>query len=403
LDASKKEASPGAFLSWLVDQLKPAAGFQQHRVEGVKGYEIIGEWFDIGNPTDLKIAYFWYTNVVLGQLRTVEDLIVARATRRVDDKSYLVCRRVSVSPNSQAGIRTLRFFFETSDELCSLRKAGRGLKTVAEIKAGKDNALWERIESSLNSGDLPFNWVDSEAEIQAPDAHAPILLSGGVFLLDSDNAGLFKTRVLIPLLEKDIGSATDARRFTTPAGRIDDLDFRQVCSDELMEEFVFFGRESDTYKTRIYCPQLDSYSDRRADLLEHIIKNKVQIPGILQSEIGRALDGLGLEDTGIIENYSVYTVPPPAEMGSCQIEIYLGRKNPVSGSIEYRIRNTSGSTSSRYRMPRITPWNCVSSAKETSLVLRGPCRGRVIASGHAIKWGASAELSMETASAGRQL
>ncbi|MBV5344462.1 MAG: hypothetical protein JZU63_02470, partial [Rhodoferax sp.] len=200
LDASKKEASPGAFLSWLVDQLKPAAGFQQHRVEGVKGYEIIGEWFDIGNPTDLKIAYFWYTNVVLGQLRTVEDLIVARATRRVDDKSYLVCRRVSVSPNSQAGIRTLRFFFETSDELCSLRKAGRGLKTVAEIKAGKDNALWERIESSLNSGDLPFNWVDSEAEIQAPDAHAPILLSGGVFLLDSDNAGLFKTRVLIPLL-----------------------------------------------------------------------------------------------------------------------------------------------------------------------------------------------------------
>ena len=336
-DYAKTNASlgaPGKFLEWLAQKFPRETG--RMRTEGVKGYAVKGHWFDIGNPTDLKIALFWYTHDVLGQLKNVEDLIVARATNRVDDNSYLICRNISISHAK----RTIRFFFKINDELCSLRTDFRKLGTIKEIteqaSAAETENFWKKITSALEDEDgANFKWYDLPNCVPPSELDIPLLLSGGVFLFDNDrtvDGKLPRNRAIIPFLEKDHAARTDPRRVTTAAGRMNDLDFQQVCADELLKELVFFGREKDTYKTRIYCPHF--HSDRRRELLECLLKNRIHIPGITGEEIEVELDR-DEQNFDLIFNVPVEVIIPPADL-RWKVEVYLGREDERGQKVDYK-------------------------------------------------------------------
>jgi NDP-sugar pyrophosphorylase family protein len=277
---------PGNVLAWLINE--EFAWPKHHPDElrtrgiGVFGYELRGEWFDVGCEPDLLAAGKYYLDHYLLRMNTVDDLRLAEMVRELNDKYYLLCKRLRIS--TEGGVRTIRMFFQGSDPICKYDAnfPGDG-PTVKEItETAKKAPYWERIHRAL-SGVQGFGCEHPDGELLDP----PILISGGVFLFDSAHGStesgltsLDMRRTLIPFLERDPAAESDAGRLTTSAGRVDMLNLRQVCFQELCEEMVFYSADPHSGSTIIRCFVPDRIQDLKRGVLQRLVERSVSIPGI---------------------------------------------------------------------------------------------------------------------------
>lgn len=301
--------APGHFLQWLSKRMMSTRIGEEYEA-GVRAYRLSGRWFDIGNPTDLKIAVFWHSHGA--ELCTVDDLTVARETNRIDDKSYLVVRKMTVDADQ----RVLQLFFSAEEKLCCYTKDSRNLATVDQLAHPKGEEkrrvqdAWKGIRDA----------VASRGRCQVDGV--PMLVSGGVLLFDSVPPGkggkIPAHRALIPFLEKDLASRLDRRRLTTPAGRVDSLDIRQVCLDEMIEEFVFYGTRESGPNPTLFLPTTtpNDFADEAAKLLTLVRRHGIVIPGLDQAKLAR-------NGTAHIEPVQLHIV----ERAPWTVETYLRRED----------------------------------------------------------------------------
>jgi len=257
--------APGNFLKYLIIDKFPyeESNSEDMRSQniGVRGYELKGEWFDIGRKSDLMAALSYYIDNYLSEMNYVEDLLLAERTYKLNDKYFLLCHRISI--NSKEG--NIKMFFKPKDKICKLNKDFLGdISTVEEIKSDSSKSIyWSKLNKALVERCEDFDAVKLPLS-------APLLISGGV---------LPRSRTLVPLLEKDPSSPTDPGRLTTPAGRIDMLDLRQVCYAELAEEMIFYYLKSISDSPRIIAISPIEQRDIKRKILKTILRNNVNIPG----------------------------------------------------------------------------------------------------------------------------
>jgi NDP-sugar pyrophosphorylase family protein len=271
---------PGNMLAWFVqdvfsDSNSDLDDLRRQRI-GVRGYELQGEWFDIGRVPDLLAATKYYLDRYLLCMETVDDLLLADMARELNDKYFLLCHRLEIVPRK----RTIKMCFEGSDKICKLHADLPGnIQSIDEVREASSAAsYWSGIIRALR---------ESSNKLKL-DLVPPILISGGVFLfdtVDADNSPgrggtrLGRRRTLIPLLERDAASKADPGRLTTPAGRMDTLDLRQVCFRELYEEMVFYADLKGSPVIRCFVPPGYMRDVRRA-VLQRLVRNRVSIPNI---------------------------------------------------------------------------------------------------------------------------
>ncbi len=341
---------PGNLLDWLVhdvfsDSKADLDNLRRQRI-GVRGYELQGEWFDIGRVPDLLAAMKYYLDRYLLYMETVDDLLLAERARELNDKYFLLCHMLEIIPRT----RTIKMRFEGSDKICKLLKDLPGdIPTVEEVREESCRAsYWSDIIGALTS-------LNTTSKAVRLPLVPPILISGGVFLFDTVDAHpnprrggteIGRTRTLIPLLERDPGSGTDPGRLTTPAGRMDILDLHQVCFRELCEEMVFYS--ADPYGSPVIrCFVPGHPQDVKRTVLQRLIRNRVSISNI---DPDRLLRESRLPEKEI--KLVTVDVPHPISFpkGQCwTVEILLGREprsvcdhviaipDEDNGTLEFRV------------------------------------------------------------------
>jgi len=246
------------FLKWLISETT------------VNGYEFTGRWWDFGTEGDYG-DLLWVLNSKRLRIRTVNDLIRAKQADALPDACFLLGRRFVVNPNE----RTITITFQGDDTLCGDEKyVGKEMtKNEVEKRTLQLKDELQRLEKAINQP------VDEEVRIDF-DERSGILLSGGVFLYDTP-AGSLDDKFYIPLLERDYTASADPGRFTTPAGRLDDLNLRALCYSELMEEFVFYGFEGDNVRLFTIFPDPLAHNYRVEEkLIKRLLSKNIQIPGM---------------------------------------------------------------------------------------------------------------------------
>ncbi|MBN2357346.1 hypothetical protein JXO59_14625, partial [candidate division KSB1 bacterium] len=252
-------------------------------------------------------------------MNTVEDLLLAERTQNLNDKYFLLCWRLSVEPKKS--LITLRF--QVKDQICKLDNSIPGdVPTVKEVRDNCQTAVfWERLEKAITEREGKFLALDRVLPV-------PLLISGGIFILDSvggqitaEGMRLPATRTLVPLLEKDPASKTDAGRLTTPAGRMDILDLRQVCYMELCEEMIFYGVSPEGHQPKIYAVVPFELKDVKRRTLLRLLEKNVTIPVINQERIEKE-SKLPERDISLVEIIPPSDISLPRE--HCwRVEIYL--------------------------------------------------------------------------------
>ena len=315
--------APGNFLKWLVKRRYP---YDRHGAEklrdqgiGVQGYCLKGEWFDIGSKPDLIAAIKFYIDHHLLVMNTVDDLLLADRAHTLTDKHYLLCWRLSICPEKNL----ICLHFQSTDKICKLHNGIPGSAlTISEVKArSKQASYWSAIEAAIDRNRGGFNDFDKTLA-------DPLLVSGGVFLFDSvggcpaaDGMKLPAQRTLVPVLEKDPGSKTDGGRLTTPAGRMDILDLRQVCYSELCEEMIFYGVPAGGHQARIFAVAPLELKDIKRRVLRHMMDNNVLIPAIDRERI-EAESVLAERDITIVERVIPIDIILPSH--ECwEVNVYL--------------------------------------------------------------------------------
>ena len=316
--------APGFLLKWFITDVyrydKSSSEKQRKQGIGVRGYPLKGEWFDIGRKADLIAAIKYYVDHVLMEMTTVEDLLLAERTEGLNDKYFLLCHRISVNPDQ--GV--IRLDFTEKDPICKLNDEVPGdILKVDDVKeASQEESYWQQLIQSIVQRKGTFDAKNTPLS-------TPLLVSGGVFLLDSvgghitkKGTRLPKSRTLIPLLEKDPGKHADAGRLTTPAGRMDRLDLRRVCYEELLEEMIFYGAKQNAESPRIFAIAPIEFRDAKRRVLKRILEKNVTIPGIDRERIA-VQSRLAAKDISIVEVIPPSDVSLPKHL-AWSVEIYLG-------------------------------------------------------------------------------
>lgn len=341
--------APGSLLKWFITDVYPynkiSSEHQRTQGIGVRGYHLKGEWFDIGRKSDLIAAIKHYVNNFLMEMTTVEDLLLAERTDGLTDKCFLLCHRISVHPDK--GV--IRLVFRGEDQICKLSDGILGnIPTVGNVKAASQQAdYWPKLIQSVVQREGGFVAIDEPLK-------EPLLVSGGVFLLDSvggritdGGTRLPRSRTLLPLLEKDPASPTDPGRLTTPAGRLDRLDLRQVCYGELCEEMIFYGAKQGFDAPRILVIAPIELRDVKRRVLRRILEKNVTIPGIDRERIA-VQSRLAEKDISMVDIIPPLDILLPKDR-AWTIEIYLdGYRQSVcenvivipdrdNGTLEFRV------------------------------------------------------------------
>lgn len=277
-------------------------------------------WFDVGTETSYLSTMIQHTGRLLRQPRAARELVAMGDAASLTDKSYFLCRRI----NLDAASRTITLDILGTDPVAALSAelAGdqvRSLDQVISDNRIKNDYFWDMLRKAHNG-----TW--EKRDRWTPELPSPILIAGGVVLLDQRDPGSWsESEARVPLLLRDIGATVDALRLTTPAGRMDQLDLAAVCIAELAEEVVFFGGDSG-HQVQIVAPS--GYRGKAvATVLERLESGKVIVPGLDLAELKanrkhRVPTQYRIVPTAIL--------PPPTRVRSWKVQV------------RYKARETDG-------------------------------------------------------------
>jgi NDP-sugar pyrophosphorylase family protein len=291
-----RAGAPGHFVSWLVEARRNlrAVAFNS------------GHWIDVGTPSSLLASIVQVTRDLVERPACARDLDVLGATTNLSDKYYFLCHRALVRRAN--GANTIDLYFDGDDSIATLGSkslaAGRTLSVtdVRKRNVGKNPAFWHSL-GSLNGA------FGKEGEPEELDT--PVLVSGGVFLVDRGTSPQYaRGSALLPLLIRDFAAPVDAGRLTTAAGRMDKLDLMDVCVSEHSEEMIFFGTESvraTDPRLLLFAPP-DLREVARQSMLDRICELDLRIPGIDSHRILREQRAR----TGLVLEQETRHLPPPS-------------------------------------------------------------------------------------------
>jgi len=216
------------------DKLGPPGYFIEHLVRSKKklhAEELPGLWVNVGTETGYLSSIIQLTTNLLRQPKSAKELFAMGDAMFLSDKSYFLCNKVRVDSKEKS--INLDFFGDDSVAVLSSNNASDNVLTVAQVREDNlaNDIFWEAIikGEDYNEDKLP----------------SPILISGGVFLLNQPDIEDFDSdKAQVPLLIRDITANVDPLRLTMPAGRMDKLNLSDVCISELAEEMIFFGGET---------------------------------------------------------------------------------------------------------------------------------------------------------------
>jgi hypothetical protein len=255
-----------------------------------------GNWIDVGTPSSLLASIVQVTRDLVERPTCARDLDVLGTTTNLSDRYYFLCHRAVVRRAN--GLNQIDLYFDGNDSIAALGRQSDGAPgalPIAQVRgnsAGKNQAFWR----ALTDSDALFG-----KEGEPTDLDAPVLISGGVFLLDRGTApGYSRGSAFVPLLIRDFAAPVDAGRLTTAAGRMDKLDLLDVCVSEHSEEMIFYGTDSvHATEPRLLLfapPELREVA--RTSMLDRIAELELRIPGVDLHRVAlerRARTGLVLE------------------------------------------------------------------------------------------------------------
>jgi NDP-sugar pyrophosphorylase family protein len=296
--------APGHFIEWLVSTNSDIWAVPFER----------GHWIDVGTPSSYLASIVEITRQLIERPSCARELDVLGTTENLSDRFYFTCKRIRVSrqPGHQGSID---LHFQGDDSIAALSsKTDDRFVSIRDIrkKNQTDNSeFWNAVTGSgeIAYGDTAFRDLDF-----------PVLISGGVFLLDRGAAsGYARGSALVPFFIRDFGAPVDAGRITTAAGRMDKLDLLDVCVSEHAEEMIFFGTESEhAAETRLMvCAPPRWRSAARASMLSRIEEKGLRLTGVDPQQLSLEAQG----PTGLIIEPETTSIRPPRDR-SWTVSIY---------------------------------------------------------------------------------
>jgi glucose-1-phosphate thymidylyltransferase len=276
--------APGYFLEWLVNN-------KQTPVRAVMFEK--GIWVDVGTPSSYLITVLQHMSNLIQQPKSARDLDVLGSTKNLSDKYCFLCHRAKITRDGRRNVISL--YFQGDDAIATLNKKAADenvlyIKDVVAENEGKNAEFWSALESRKNA---EFAAGDSPR-----DLGKPVLISGGVFPIDSAGAATYeREKALVPFLMRDFGAPVDAGRLTTAAGHMDKLDLVDVCVSEHAEEMIFFGSSHAADQTRILiCAPREWQNLARDMVLARLAESRILVPGIdpRQIDLERRPESIGL-------------------------------------------------------------------------------------------------------------
>jgi glucose-1-phosphate thymidylyltransferase len=230
--------APGYFLEWLVREEVPVRAVRFDK----------GIWVDVGTPSSFLTSIVQLSSELIERPRCARDLDVLGSTKNLNDRYYFACQRIEVLRD--AGAKVISLFFQGDDPVATLNANAADEKSVISVSKLRsknkevNDKFWsilEKDEEGVFSTTRGLRCLDS-----------PVLISGGVFLIDRASAASYQRgTALLPLFMRDFSAPVDAGRLTTAAGRMDKLDLLDVCVSEHSEGMIFFGASATSETTRI--------------------------------------------------------------------------------------------------------------------------------------------------------
>jgi NDP-sugar pyrophosphorylase family protein len=291
----EKAGAPGYFLEWLVENQIP-----------VKAVPLeTGNWIDVGTPSSLLASIVQVTKDLVERPKCARDLDVLGSTENLNDKYYFLCHRAKI--NNDAREKNISLYFQGNDSIASL-SGNTDVDSIIPVSAVRKRNLnsnkdfWETLVAQSAQ---PFSTGDEPRDLEAP-----ILISGGVFLIDRGPASHFlKGTALVPFFIRDFGAPVDAGRLTTAAGRMDKLDILDVCVSEHSEEMIFVGTEigAANQPRLLICAPPEWRSVARESTLARIAGQGIMLPGI----DGGLLSRERRKPLGLVIEPETYPLKPP--------------------------------------------------------------------------------------------
>jgi len=298
LDSTPQETTkigpPGYFIEYLISNKQK-----------LKGYELPGVWVNIDTKTGYLSSIIQLTANLLRQPKSAKELFAMGDAMSLSDKSYFLCDKVKID----AKARTIYLDFYGNDKVAVLdsNKASDSVLTVKQVREGnsKNKVFWEAITQKTD-------YIEKTLP-------SPILISGGVFLLNQPHISkFFPNKAQVPLLMRDITANVDPLRLTMPAGRMDQLNLADVCVSELAEEMIFFGGETGH---QVFFIAPEGYESKVFKIVKsRLSKGKVIVPG---------LDPAKISENSYLVNSPGQILPPPNSQGwKVQIRYKEDENNP---------------------------------------------------------------------------
>lgn len=294
--------APGYFLEWLVNKNESSS------IKAVALSE--GTWIDVGTPASFLTAIVQISKSLIERPQSARDLDVLGSTKDLSDKYYFLCHRAKIIRTEMSNI--IAMYFQGDDAIATLNKdaaANRKVIHVEQIVNNNRNTnkdFW----STLMNANVEATFSDKNDGPR--NLNSPILISGGVFLIDSaGDQAYHRGKALVPFLMRDFGAPVDAGRLTTAAGRMDKLDLVDVCVSEHAEEMIFFGSlgtSDNAGPVRILiCTPPQWRAIARETILTRLVNKKSLVPMIDPKQIELE----GRRDIGLTADVETVTLVPP--------------------------------------------------------------------------------------------
>jgi NDP-sugar pyrophosphorylase family protein len=230
------------------------------RQKKVKGVKFEDNWFDIGTKNDLSKALTSYISKYFDKIETLGDL-EKYSHQDVADRYFIAAQPNQITFDKNK----ITFNFNSTD-------------LVLDKKNIAPNHVWASILFDLI--------VKSNVTHQWPPAgilpNERIFLSGGSVLIDTKDANDYFTgnESRLILQRRDFGAFVDPDRFTMSAGQLDTLNLTECCYSELQEEVIIYGVNPFGLNRVLFYLKTPKYPLKQHDLIKHILKKKIDIPGI---------------------------------------------------------------------------------------------------------------------------
>jgi len=290
-----KRGAPGYFLEWLVKN--------KTSVRAVDFSE--GTWVDVGTPSSFLTTIVHMSRELIERPQSTRDLDVLGSTENLSDRYYFLCHQAEITNDGNSN--SISLYFQGSDAIATLNANAADDKRVIAVKSvrgnrNKNEAFW----SAVRGKGARFSTPGKPKRLEAP-----VLISGGVFLIDPAGEPHYTLGdALVPLFVRDFGAPVDAGRLTTAAGRMDKLDLMDVCVSELAEEMIFFGESQAGGMSHILvCAPPEWQALARDTALSQLVEKRILVPGIdsKRIEIDRR------KPAGLTNSVLTNVLPPPSQ------------------------------------------------------------------------------------------